>query len=84
MKIPAFKAWFDKQETYKKKNLEFEFWSTSGFTDDAEARLKKFSDSAQIYKVPYLQSTEITGIAKSMDNKKLKEALENFFLKTIA
>ncbi len=83
VKIPAFKTWFDKQETYKKKNLEFEFWSTSGFTDDAEARLKRFSDSVQIYKVSYYQSTEMTDIAKSMDNKKLKEALENFFLKTI-
>lgn len=82
IKIPAFKIWFDKQETYKKMNLEFEFWSTSGFTNDAEARLKRFSESVKTYKVSYFQSTEMREKAISMDNKKLKEALDNFFLKT--
>jgi len=82
VKIPAFKTWFDKQESFRKKNLEFEFWSTSGFTNNAETRLKKFSESAQIYKVTYFQSTQMREKAISMDNKKLKEALDNFFLKT--
>jgi len=82
VKIPAFKTWFDKQETYKKKNLVFEFWSTSGFTNDAQIRLQKFSESAKIYKVNYFQSTEMREKAISIDNKKLKEALDNFFLKT--
>lgn len=80
-KLPAFKNWFDKQETFKKKKLEFEFWSTSGFTDDALERLKRFSEFAQKYKVSYFQSKEIREKAVSMDNKKLKEALDNYFLK---
>lgn len=81
IKLPAFKNWFDKQETFKKKKLEFEFWSTSGFTDNALERLKRFSESAQKFKVSYFQSKEIREKAVSMDNKKLKEALDNFFLK---
>jgi hypothetical protein len=81
VKIPAFKAWFDKQETYKKKKLEFEFWSTGGFTKDALDRLKRFSESVQIFKVRYYQAEEMSEKAKLMDNKKLKDALDNFFLK---
>src|SRR5690554_4260239 len=39
VKIPAFKSWIEKQETWKQKTIEFEFWSTGGFTDDAIAKL---------------------------------------------
>lgn len=81
IKIPAFKNWFDKQETFKKKKLEFEIWSTNGFTDDSLARLERFSESAKVFKVSYFQSKEIRDKAILMDNKKLKEALDNYFLK---
>jgi hypothetical protein len=81
IKIPAFKLWVDKQETYKKKILEFEYWSTGGFTDAALARLNRFSQSAKKFKVSYLQDDEIREQARVMDNKKLKDTLENFFLK---
>lgn len=81
VKLPAFKKWFDKQETYKKKKLEFEFWSTSGYADDALERLKRFSESAQKFNVLYFKQREIREKAVSMHNKKLKEALDNFFLK---
>lgn len=81
VKIPAFKAWYDKQETYKKKRLEFEFWSTGGFTSDAFDKLNRFSESAQKFKVSYFRASEMREVARSMDNKKLKEALDNFFLK---
>lgn len=81
VKVPAFKIWFEKQEILKKKKLEFEFWSTSGYVDDALERLKKFSESVQKFKVSYFRQKEIREKALSMDNKKLKEALDNFFLK---
>jgi hypothetical protein len=81
IKIPAFKTWIDKQETYKKKGLEFEFWSTSGFTADAFDRLKRYSESTKKYKVTYFQAGEMREKARLMDNKKLKEALDNYFLK---
>lgn len=80
-KIPAFKLWFDKQETFKKKKLEFEFWSTSGFTNQALERLKMYSDTVQKYKIIFYQAAEMREKVKQMNNKKLKEALDNFFLK---
>jgi len=81
-KIPAFKNWAENQETWNLKTLEFEFWSTSGFTDEALAKLQLVSSSSQRYKVSFFQSNDIRERAKSMKNKKLKEALDDFFLKT--
>lgn len=80
-KIPAFKIWIEKQETWKKKKIEFEFWSTGGFTDDAIEKLDYISSSASKYKVSYFKPDDIRNKALSMDNKKLKEALDDFFLK---
>lgn len=80
-KIPAFKTWLDKQETYKKKELVFEFWSTSGFNADALDRLERYSKSVKKYKVTYFQAREMREKARLMNNKKFKEALDNYFLK---
>lgn len=80
-KIPAFKVWFDKQETYKKKKLVIEFWSTGGFTEDALDRLKRYSESVKKFKVVFYQARDMREKARLMNNKKLKEALDNYFLK---
>ncbi|WP_318349359.1 hypothetical protein [Aquipluma nitroreducens] len=80
-KIPVFKNWVENQETWKRKTLEFEFWSTSGFTDEAFTKLQSVSSSSQRYKVSFFQSNDIRERAKTMKNKKLKEALDDFFLK---
>lgn len=81
IKIPAFKIWFNKQEVYKKKKLEFEYWSTSGFRYEALEKLENFSQSVNKFNISYFQANEIRERAISMENKKLKEALDNFFLK---
>lgn len=80
-KLPAFKKWFDKQETWKKKNLEFEFWSISGFTNEALMKLDYIANSATKYRLQYFQADDIRSKAKIMDNKKLKEALDDYFLR---
>ncbi len=81
-KLPAFKKYFDKQDTWKKKNLEFEFWSISGFTDEALEKLDNIVNNSKKYKLTYYQSNEIRNKAKEMNNKKLKESLDDYFLKT--
>lgn len=81
-KIPAFKKWFLGQEIFKKKELKFEYWSTAGFTDDALQRMKDFKSSYTKHEINFFTPDEIRKVAKEMNNKKLKEALENFFLKT--
>jgi len=82
VKIPAFKKWIEKQETWNKKKIEFEFWSTGGFTDDAIEKLDEISSSATRYKVSYFNPDDIRNKALSLKNKKLKEALDDFFLRT--
>lgn len=81
-KIPAFRSWFAKQEVYKRKTLKFEYWSTGGFTIDAKTRLDEFVGSYRKNDVSYYDQVEIRKAAKKMNNKKLKEAVDNFFLKT--
>ena len=81
-KIPAFRNWANKQETWKNKKIEFEYWSTSGFETDAETILSRLSSTASIIKVSYYSGQDIRNKAVKMRNKKLKEAVDNFFLKT--
>lgn len=80
-KIPAFRKWADKQETWKNKKLEFEYWSTNGYEEDAEHLLKSISESAKKFKVSYFTGSDVREKALKMKNKKLKEAVDNFFLK---
>ena len=82
-KIPAFRGWIKKQETLVKKGIEFEYWSTSGFTDGAIQLLSDAASSATKYGVRYFTGSDIKAKAVKMKNKKLKEALDNFFLKPL-
>jgi hypothetical protein len=82
VKIPAFKKWASKQETWKNKELEFEYWSVNGFETDAEDKLKQTSNTASKIKISYFDGKTIRNKALKLKNKKLKEAIDNFFLKT--
>lgn len=79
-KLPAFRKWILTQETFKEKRIEFEYWSTGGFTDDAIETLNKLISSSTAFKVSYFGPTELRNKAKEMKNKKLKETLDNFFI----
>lgn len=81
-KIPAFRKWADKQETWKNKKLEFEYWSTNGYDSEAETLLKTISESAKKFTISYYSGSEIRKKTLEMKDKKLKEAIDNFFLKT--
>jgi len=81
-KIPAFRKWLLKQETLKNHDIEFEYWATGGYTVEADKILKEFSSSAKKYKVTYLSGADIRQKTISLKNKKMKEALDTYFLKT--
>ena len=81
IKIPAFRKWLLKQETLKNHLIEFEYWATGGYTKDAAKKLKATFKSTSKYKVSYFDGKEIRGKAIAMRNKKLKEAIDNYFLK---
>lgn len=79
-KIPAFRAWLLTQETLKDKPQVFEYWSTSGFTDDARRMLDNMS-TAHRFKVDVFGPADIRTKVLQMKNKKLKESLDDYFLK---
>lgn len=81
-KIPAFRQWALKQETWRNKKLEFEYWATNGYDADAEKALKRISETANSIKVSYFAGQDIRDKAVELKNKKLKEAVNNYFLKT--
>lgn len=81
-KIPAFRTWLLKQETLKHLDIEFEYWATGGFTDDAKARLDRYKAQANKFKVSYYEPDTMRDLTIKMKNKKLKEVLDNYFLKT--
>lgn len=81
VKIPAFWKYIKERDAYSKKDIEFEFWSTGGFTNKALIALESLSKRVKKYKVFYFQAEEIREKAIKMKDKKLKEVLDNFFLK---
>ncbi|MDV3560857.1 hypothetical protein CMU25_04280, partial [Elizabethkingia anophelis] len=81
-KIPALRTWLLKQETLKHLDIEFEYWATGGFTDDAKARLDRYKAQANKFKVSYYEPDTMRDLTIKMKNKKLKEVLDNYFLKT--
>jgi len=82
-KVPAFHKWAVAQEAYKNLKPEFEYWSTSGFSEDALEKLKKFQASGK-YIVRIYGPEEIKKIAADANDKKLRDAIDSFYLKNLA
>jgi hypothetical protein len=82
IKITAFYKWIKGIEVYKEKDIVFEYWSTSGFTEEALQRLNHLKTTSKRFKVEYFDGNDLKEITKKMKNKKLKEVVDNFFLKT--
>ena len=83
IKVPAFHRWAVAQEAYKNLKPEFEYWSTSGFTDDALEKLKAF-ETAGKYTVRIFGPEEIKLVAAEANDKKLRDAIDSFYLKNLA
>ena len=81
VKIPAFRTWLLKQETLKNHEIEFEYWSTGGFTDEAKKKLDEYIINTKKFRVSYFEPDKIRELTIKMKNKKLKGALDTYFLK---
>lgn len=82
VKIPAFRKWASKQDTWSNRSIQFEYWSVNGFDKEAEDKLSLICSSTTKYKISYFNGANTREKALCMKNKKLKEAMDNFFLKT--
>jgi hypothetical protein len=63
--------------------MEFEYWSTGGYTQEALNKLKTAEISTKKYKISIYGLVELREKVLKMKNKKLKEALDNFFFKLL-
>ncbi|MFK7004252.1 hypothetical protein BWK63_07440 [Flavobacterium covae] len=80
IKIPAFYDWVKGIEPYKEKEIVFEYWSISGFTENALERLNHLKNTSKRFKVEYFNGNDLKDKAIQMKNKKLKEVVNDFFL----
>lgn len=77
----AFYKWTKAIEVYREKDIYFEYWSVSGFTDEALLRLQYIQNTSKRYKILFYDGQALKLKAIAMKNKKLKDVVNNFFLK---
>ncbi|GAA4907578.1 hypothetical protein GCM10023313_08040 [Mucilaginibacter defluvii] len=82
IKIPAFRSWLEKNDTHRNKSIEFEYWSSAGYTEDALLRIEELRAEYKRNIVTFLGPLEIMARAKEMKNKKLQKELDTFFFKS--
>ena len=78
--IPVIRKWILSQDDYKKKNLVFELWCTSGFEKDALKLLKKHTKSVKRYDIKYFDGSAIATKFKSTGDKKIYDLLMHYFI----
>ncbi len=81
--IPAMRKWAFGQDRLKEHQMEFEFWSISGFNDQALKDLEAAKERTKAYQISFFGPNELRDMALKTKNKKLKEAIDNFFLKPL-
>lgn len=79
-RIPAFRDWIKTQAIYSQKVIEFEYWSTSGFTADASRMLSDAANTTRQYAIKAIDGKTLRAEIVRRGNKKMKEALDNYFL----
>lgn len=62
------------------KEIIFEFWSTSGFTEDAIEFLKKKQQDLKKYKIEFYSEKEILEKAKKSKANKIVEIMREYFI----
>jgi hypothetical protein len=80
-KIPTIRNWILNQDDYKKKNLVFEIWATSGFDDEAQKILEIESNKVKPtkYKIEFFNGNMIRKMIRNTKNKKLIDIIDRYY-----
>lgn len=81
-KIPAFRVYIGKNDIYRNKQVEFEYWSSAGYTEDALVKIAELENGYVRNVLRFLGPKEIMGRAKEIKSKKLQNELSTFFFKS--
>lgn len=80
--IPLVQAYIKTQHILVEKNIIFEYWSISGFTNEAKLRLEQFKKNATVFTVDYYDTEGIKTHVDNLKNKTLSTTLQNYFIKS--
>ena len=78
-KIPVIYDWIRSFEN--DKDIIFEFWSTSGFTVEAQELLQDRKEKSRRYKIDFLSENEIITRAQKSKAQKIVEIMREYFIK---
>ncbi len=82
-KIPVIYSWAKEVNTNVNKTIVFEFWSTSGFSEEALEFLKLKASSTKRYSIEFYGEKEILEKARKSNAQKLIDILREYFIKHI-
>ncbi|SDI11146.1 hypothetical protein SAMN05421846_104110 [Chryseobacterium taeanense] len=78
-KVPVIYDWIRSFEN--DKDIIFEFWSTSGFTTEAQDLLQDRKEKSRKYKIDFLSENEIIARAQKSKAQKIVEIMREYFIK---
>lgn len=82
-KVPIIRKWLLSQNFSDGKEIIFEYWSTGGFTEEANSLLIERKTSTKKYQILTYNLTEMISLAKSNRLKKFTEILREYYVKEI-
>lgn len=82
-KVPVIRKWILDTGAYSDKKIEFQFWSTGGFTTDTMTLLDKRKQNKNKYILEYFDLNKMLEKSKEMNSKKFTEILREYYVKEI-
>lgn len=77
--IPHMKKYIKTQDNLSAKQLKFEYWSISGFTEAAQERLFDFKTKSTKLSIEYYDKPAILQIIKELRNKNLHDTFNQYY-----
>lgn len=82
-KVPVIRKWILDQPSLSDKEIQFEFWSTGGFSDEALELLEERKRKTRRYKIEYFDLKRMIELSKKIKSKKFTEILRDYYIKEL-
>lgn len=82
-KVPIIRKWLLSQNLSDGREIIFEYWSTGGFTDEANSLLVERKSSTKKYTIITYDLDEMVSLAKKNRLRKFTEVLRNYYTKEL-
>ncbi|RED91409.1 hypothetical protein [Marinoscillum furvescens] len=82
-KIPVIRKWILDQPSISDREIQFEIWSTGGFTEEAVRSLNDKMIKTKKYDIEFYGLEEMMEKSKELKSKKFTEILREYYIKEI-